>query len=62
MPKPPPSPPHSDLDGVNRDEVRNDEAAVAAGQSPADLARAAEEDAARPEHAPDQPNPDDRTG
>ncbi|WP_114953273.1 hypothetical protein [Sphingosinicella terrae] len=49
MPKPPQTPPSSDLDGVNEDEVRNIDAANRAGQSAADLARARDEAKGRPE-------------
>jgi hypothetical protein len=37
MSKPPPSGPHSDIDGVHQDRLANDEAVVEAGQDPADL-------------------------
>ena len=37
MPKPPPSGPHSDLDGVHQDERPNIETAVESGQSTKNL-------------------------
>jgi hypothetical protein len=61
MAKPPRSPPSSDLNGVGEDEIRNTHAAKAAGQDTGDLARAARKAKARPDYAPDKPNPDDRS-
>ena len=49
MSKPPPSPPHSDISGVHRDEKLNVDSANDAGQDSGDLQRAREEDVARPE-------------
>jgi hypothetical protein len=37
MSKPPPSGPHSDIDGVHQDELPNHEATIEAGQDPANL-------------------------
>ncbi len=48
MPKPPPTPPHSDLDGVHRDAVSTPGAAAAAGQDAGDLDRARRGSAGRP--------------
>lgn len=62
MSQPPKSTPHSDLDGVHRDEKPKVESAVEAGQGTEDLARAADENAARPDHAEDVKNRDDRSG
>jgi hypothetical protein len=59
--KPPKSTPHSDLHGVHRDEKPNVETAVEAGQDSEDLARAAKEDAARPDYSDDVKNRDDRS-
>jgi hypothetical protein len=59
--QPPKSTPHSDIDGVHRDEKPNVESAVEAGQDSEDLALAAREDAARPEHSDDVKNRDDRS-
>lgn len=61
MTKPPKSAPHSDLDGVHRDEKPNVESAVEAGQGSSDLARAAKENAARPDYSDDVKNRDDRS-
>jgi hypothetical protein len=59
--KPPESTPHSDIDGVHRDEKPNVESAVEAGQDSEDLARAARENKARPDYAEDVENRDDRS-
>ena len=61
MTKPPKSTPHSDIDGVHRDEKPNVESAVEAGQDTEDLALAVKEDAARPDHSDDVKNRDDRS-
>lgn len=37
MPKPPPSGPHSDIDGVHQDGVSNEERTLKAARDPADL-------------------------
>ena len=60
MPKPPKTPPHSDLDGVNEDAVQNTDAAIASGQGTADLARARDEAAGRPDYSRDKGR-DDRS-
>ena len=54
MTKPPPSTPHSDLEGVHRDEKPNVESANDAGQDTGDLERAHEESAARPSYSDDK--------
>jgi hypothetical protein len=59
--QPPKSTPHSDLDGVHRDEKPNVETAIEAGQGSDDLARASEETVARPDYAEDVRNRDDRS-
>ncbi|MEA3064418.1 MAG: hypothetical protein QOJ27_857 [Sphingomonadales bacterium] len=61
MSRPPQATPHSDIDGVHRDEKPNVESAVEAGQGTEDLARAQEETPARPDHATDVRNRDDRS-
>ncbi|HYI39306.1 MAG TPA: hypothetical protein VE053_03200 [Allosphingosinicella sp.] len=61
MSKPPKSTPHSDIDGVHRDEKPNVESAVEAGQDTEDLALAAKENAARPDYSKDTRNKDDRS-
>ena len=54
VPKPPPSTPHSDLDGVHRDEKPNVDTANAAGQDSGDLKRAQSQSTARPPHSDDK--------
>ena len=61
MTNPPKSTPHSDMNGVHRDEKPNVESAVEAGQGTEDLARAARENAARPDYSDDVKNRDDRS-
>ena len=61
MSQPPKSTPHSDMDGVHRDERPNVETAIEAGQGTDDLARAAAETVARPDYAGDVKNRDDRS-
>ena len=61
MSQPPKSTPHSDIDGVRRDEKPNVESAVEAGQGTEDLARASKETVARPDYADDVKNRDDRS-
>jgi len=61
MAKPPASPPHSDIDGVDEDEVRNVDAAIEADQDSKDLERARRLARGRPEHEKDEDNPDDRS-
>ena len=46
--KPPPSTPHSDINGIHQDERRNTDVAEEVGQDAADLKRAGEENVARP--------------
>lgn len=60
MPKPPETPPSSDLDGVDEDESRNTDAATAAGQDTKDLERARREAAGRPGHSAERGG-DDRS-
>ncbi|MEA3051111.1 MAG: hypothetical protein QOG72_14 [Sphingomonadales bacterium] len=61
MSQPPKSTPHSDLDGVHRDEKPNVESAVEAGQGTDDLARAGDEAVGRPDYSDDVENRDDRS-
>ena len=56
MPKPPQSTPHSDLDGVHRDEKKNIDSANEAGQDTEDLQRADEESVGRPDYVKDGGN------
>ena len=51
MPKPPETPPSSDIHGVHQDRRDNVDAAIEAGQDGADLERARREAAGRPNHA-----------
>lgn len=62
MPKPPKTPPHSDLSGVHQDERCNVEAATDADQDNSDLARAKKQSIGRPEHRGAGKGRDDRTG
>ena len=50
MAKPPKTTPHSDIDGVHQEEVKNTEVAADLGQSGAALAKARKQSVARPEH------------
>jgi hypothetical protein len=59
--RPPKSTPHSDIDGVRRDEKPRIESALEAEQGTEDLARAARESVARPDHSDDVRNRDDRS-
>ncbi|HYG46778.1 MAG TPA: hypothetical protein VD846_02455 [Allosphingosinicella sp.] len=61
MSQPPKSTPHSDIDGVHRDEKPNVESAVETGEGTEDLARASEETVARPDYSEDVKNRDDRS-
>lgn len=61
MPKPPATPPSSDLDGVDEDQVRNTDAANESGQDTADLARARDDAAGKPDFSSGRGNRDDRS-
>ena len=61
MSHPPKSTPHSDLDGVRRDQKPKVESAIEAGQGPEALAHARDESAARPDPPEDVKNRDDRS-
>ena len=61
MAQPPKSTPHSDLTGVHRDEKRNVDSAIEAGQDSGTIADAKKENAARPESNDDDPGLDDRS-
>jgi hypothetical protein len=50
VPKPPQATPHSDLDGVHKDEKRNIDSANEAGQDTSDLQRAHEGSKGRPDY------------
>jgi hypothetical protein len=60
MPKPPKATPHSDIDGIHKDERSNIDSANDAGQDSGDLAEAAKEVTARPPYSDDVANHDDR--
>ena len=53
MPKPPKTPPSSDIDGVDEDSMDNTDAAIASGQDAKDLARARDQAAAKPDFSPE---------
>ncbi|HEX8642444.1 MAG TPA: hypothetical protein VF702_00865 [Allosphingosinicella sp.] len=50
MAKPPNTTPHSDIDGVHRDQKRNTDAAIEAGETAANLALARGESKGKPPH------------
>ena len=60
MSKPPKATPHSDIDGVHRDEKRNTDVAAALGQDSGDVKRAKDEAIARPKTSEDESR-DDRS-
>ena len=60
MPKPPQSPPSSDIDGVHQDGTRPSKPLAPKGSDGEDLADAAREDVARPDYS-DEGSSDDRT-
>ena len=62
MPQPPRTPPHSDIEGVARDERRNTEAATEVGQGASDLERARKESVGRPPELAKPEPTDDRSG
>lgn len=61
MSKPPKSTPHSDIDGVHRDEKPNVESAIEAGEGTETLALVSKENSARPDYSDDVKNKDDRS-
>ena len=61
MAQPPSSTPHSDIDGVHRDEKRNIDSANEAGQDSGTVAAAKKQGIARPESQDDQPTVEDRS-
>lgn len=62
MTKPPPSTPHSDIDGIHKDEKRNTDTATELGQTAADLANVQDQKVAKPPYSDEPENRDDRTG
>ena len=61
MSQPPKSTPHSDIEGVHRDEKPNVDTAREAGESGEDLERARREAVGRPPHSDDGPDKEDRS-
>ena len=61
MSKPPPSTPHSDIDGIHQDEERNVDSAVKAGEDASNLRLAKSESIAKPPYSDDQPEREDRS-
>ncbi|HEV2748386.1 MAG TPA: hypothetical protein VGW34_13945 [Allosphingosinicella sp.] len=61
MSKPPSTTPHSDTNGVHRDERPNTDVAAEIGQDPADLAEAQDKAVGRPPYADEPASGDDRT-
>ncbi len=61
MTKPPPSTPHSDIDGIHQDERPNTEVAAELGQSAGTLQDIGKERVAKPPIAKDKEHGDDRT-
>ena len=62
MANPPKSTPHSDLDGVHRDERPNVETATEAGEDAGDLATARDQSKGKPRYSDDKPGGEDRRG
>ncbi len=61
MPKPPQSTPHSDIEGVHKDEKRNVDSANEAREDSGDLERAHRRSPGRPPYTDDQPEREDRS-
>ena len=61
MPKPPKSTPHSDIDGVHRDEKPNVQSAVEAGEGTENLKLARDQSKGKPPHSDDGTNREDRS-
>ena len=59
--QPPKSTPHSDIEGVHRDEKENVETAAEAGQGAEDLERARRQAVGRPPHTDEGPDREDRS-
>ena len=60
MSKPPATPPHSEIDGVDEDAARNVDAALASGQDAADLEVARKQAVGKPGYSIDK-SKDDRS-
>ncbi|HEX8533058.1 MAG TPA: hypothetical protein VF662_02740 [Allosphingosinicella sp.] len=61
MAQPPKATPHSDIDGVHQDEVRNTDIAADRGESAGTVEAAKQETVARPVPQENPRNRDDRT-
>jgi hypothetical protein len=61
VPKPPQSTPHSDIEGVHKDEERNVDSANEVGEDSSDLERAHRRSHGRPPYTDDQPDREDRS-
>ena len=61
MPKPPRTPPSSDIDGVDEDAAPNTDAAIASDQDSGDLERAHRNSTGRPPRSGDGKGLDDRS-
>jgi len=61
VPKPPASPPSSDLDGVHEDEEKNIDSALRIGQDTSDLACAHDQAAGKPDETELPGSRDDRS-
>jgi hypothetical protein len=61
VPKPPTSTPHSDIDGVHRDERPNVETANEAGQDSGTVAKDQKRSVGYPDYTDDQPEREDRS-
>jgi hypothetical protein len=54
VPRPPKSTPHSDIDGVHRDEKKNVDTTQETGESTANLALAKDESMGKPPYTPEE--------
>ena len=61
MAKPPPSTPHSDIDGVHQDEKLNVDSANEAGETTANLELAREASKGKPPYGDDKPASEERS-
>jgi hypothetical protein len=61
MAKPPPSTPHSDIDGVHQDEKLNVDSATDAGETTANLELARAASKGKPPYSDDLPAREDRS-
>lgn len=61
MAKPPASTPHSDIDGVHRDERPNVETAIETGQDAGTVDKRQRQSVGRPDYTDDGPKTEDRS-